>query len=91
LLGLPFFGTHYLFLVENVVASEVMSSVVDWQDRNTAVLFGDGASAAVRAVSDCVETILADWSCQSNTLAPIQEYFLAPKVISRPLLYGDLE
>ena len=56
-----------------------MSSVVDWQDRNTAVLFGDGASAAVRAVSDCVETILADWSCQSNTLAPIQEYFFSPK------------
>jgi len=30
-----------------VVASEVMSSVVDWSDRNTAVLFGDGASAAI--------------------------------------------
>lgn len=30
-----------------VVTSEMMSSIVDWQDRNTAVLFGDGASAAV--------------------------------------------
>lgn len=30
-----------------VIASEALSSAVDWQDRNTAVLFGDGASAAV--------------------------------------------
>ena len=30
-----------------VVGSEVMSRVVDWSDRNTAVLFGDGAGAAV--------------------------------------------
>lgn len=29
------------------VGVEFMSKVVDWQDRNTAVLFGDGASAAV--------------------------------------------
>ena len=35
-----------------VVASEVMSSVVDWQDRNTAVLFGDGASAAVLSATN---------------------------------------
>ena len=30
-----------------VVASEKMSSVIDYQDRNTCVLFGDGAAAAV--------------------------------------------
>jgi len=30
-----------------VVSSEVMTSFVDWQDRNTCVLFGDGAGAAV--------------------------------------------
>ncbi|HXW60474.1 MAG TPA: beta-ketoacyl-ACP synthase III [Myxococcota bacterium] len=35
-----------------VVASESMSSVIDWQDRNTAVLFGDGASAAVVCGND---------------------------------------
>lgn len=33
-----------------VVASEKISSIVDYEDRNTCVLFGDGASAAV--VSD---------------------------------------
>jgi len=30
-----------------VIASEKMSSIVDWNDRSTCVLFGDGAGAAV--------------------------------------------
>jgi 3-oxoacyl-[acyl-carrier-protein] synthase-3 len=30
-----------------VVGTEVLSSVTDWKDRNTCVLFGDGAGAAV--------------------------------------------
>jgi 3-oxoacyl-[acyl-carrier-protein] synthase-3 len=30
-----------------VIGSEVLSSITDWQDRNTCVLFGDGAGAAV--------------------------------------------
>lgn len=30
-----------------VVSTEVMTSFVDWQDRNTCVLFGDGAAAVV--------------------------------------------
>jgi 3-oxoacyl-[acyl-carrier-protein] synthase-3 len=30
-----------------VVATEKMSAIVDWEDRSTAVLFGDGAGAAV--------------------------------------------
>ena len=32
-----------------VVAAEVLSSMIDWQDRSTCVLFGDGAGAAVVA------------------------------------------
>ena len=32
-----------------VIGSEVLSSITDWQDRNTCVLFGDGAGAAVLA------------------------------------------
>jgi 3-oxoacyl-[acyl-carrier-protein] synthase-3 len=30
-----------------IIASEKLSSIVDWKDRNTCVLFGDGAGAAV--------------------------------------------
>lgn len=35
-----------------VIGAEVLSSIVDWQDRNTCVLFGDGAGAAVLAPVD---------------------------------------
>ena len=36
-------GSRYVL----VIGSEVMSSITDWTDRNTCVLFGDGAGAAV--------------------------------------------
>ena len=32
-----------------VIGAEILSSIVDWQDRNTCVLFGDGAGAVVLA------------------------------------------
>lgn len=35
-----------------VIGSEVLSRVVDWQDRNTCVLFGDGAGAVVLEASE---------------------------------------
>ncbi|OQY32193.1 MAG: hypothetical protein B6241_12215 [Spirochaetaceae bacterium 4572_59] len=35
-----------------VVGAEILSSIVNWQDRNTCVLFGDGAGAAVLSVSE---------------------------------------
>lgn len=34
-----------------VIGSEVMSKIVDWNDRNTCVLFGDGAGAVVLGAS----------------------------------------
>ncbi|WP_309382741.1 beta-ketoacyl-ACP synthase III [Cerasicoccus frondis] len=35
-----------------IIGSEKMSSILDWQDRSTCVLFGDGAGAAVLSRSD---------------------------------------
>ena len=42
-----------------VVATEKLSSIVDWKDRNTCVLFGDGAGAAVLQPTDACHGILA--------------------------------
>jgi 3-oxoacyl-[acyl-carrier-protein] synthase III len=42
-------GVHRTILV---VGSEVMSSIVDWKDRRTCVLFGDGAGAVLLQASD---------------------------------------
>lgn len=40
-----------------VVGSEKLSQILDWDDRGTCVLFGDGAGAAVLSVSDDVGII----------------------------------
>jgi 3-oxoacyl-[acyl-carrier-protein] synthase-3 len=42
-------GTHKRALV---VGAEVFSRILDWKDRTTCVLFGDGAGAVVLAASD---------------------------------------
>lgn len=42
-------GTHNTIMV---IGSETMSSIVDWKDRSTCVLFGDGAGALVVRGSD---------------------------------------
>ncbi|MBE0595809.1 MAG: ketoacyl-ACP synthase III [Desulfuromonadales bacterium] len=51
-----------------VIGAEILTRIVDWQDRNTCVLFGDGAGAVVLAPSDGEAGILsthlhADGSC----------------------------
>jgi len=42
-----------------VIGSEVMSAITDWTDRNTCILFGDGAGAAVVSVSEGERGILS--------------------------------
>lgn len=42
-----------------VVGSEVMSTITDWTDRNTCILFGDGAGAAVVSASEGDRGILS--------------------------------
>ncbi|ULA63983.1 MAG: hypothetical protein LZF86_110683 [Nitrospira sp.] len=42
-----------------VIGSEVMSAMTDWTDRNTCILFGDGAGAAVVSASDETRGILS--------------------------------
>lgn len=56
-------GTYKNILV---VASEVMSSLVDWNDRNTAILFGDGASAAVLSATDSETTGFIDFDLYAD-------------------------
>lgn len=48
-------GMHHVL----VVGSEVMSAITDWTDRNTCILFGDGAGAAVVSASDSERGILS--------------------------------
>ncbi len=42
-----------------VLGGEILSKIMDWTDRSTCILFGDGAGAAVVGVSENEEGILA--------------------------------
>jgi len=53
-----------------VVGAEKMSSIVDWQDRSTCVLFGDGAGAAVLKRSH-KKGILSSFMRSDGTLAEL--------------------
>ena len=52
-----------------IVGAEKMSSIVDWQDRSTCVLFGDGAGAAVLRRAKHHKGILSAYMRSDGTLA----------------------
>lgn len=54
-----------------VIASEKMTSIVDWQDRSTCVLFGDGAGATVLQRSRHHKGILSSFMRSDGTLAEL--------------------
>jgi 3-oxoacyl-[acyl-carrier-protein] synthase-3 len=54
-----------------VVSTEKMSSIVDWQDRSTCVLFGDGAGAVVLRRGDGKRGILAHHHRSDGRLADL--------------------
>jgi 3-oxoacyl-[acyl-carrier-protein] synthase-3 len=54
-----------------VVSAEKMSSIVDWTDRSTCVLFGDGAGAAVLQRSKHGKGIMSSFIRSDGTLAEL--------------------
>ena len=54
-----------------VVGSEKMSAIVDWQDRATCVLFGDGSGAAVMRRARHHKGILSAYMRSDGTLADL--------------------
>jgi 3-oxoacyl-[acyl-carrier-protein] synthase-3 len=66
--GLIATGSHETALV---VGAEKMSAIVDWTDRSTCVLFGDGAGAAVLQRSKQGKGILSSFIRSDGTLAEL--------------------
>ncbi|MBL9104293.1 MAG: ketoacyl-ACP synthase III [Myxococcales bacterium] len=54
-----------------VVGAEAMSKVVDWNDRSTCVLFGDGAGAAILGPGDGTTGVLGSAWGADGTLARV--------------------
>ncbi len=50
-----------------VIGAEVLSRIVDWQDRNTCVLFGDGAGAVVLEALDGAHSLLSTHTFSNGT------------------------
>ena len=53
-----------------IVGAEKISSILDWSDRTTSVLFGDGAGAAVLSISDNPEVGILDSIARSDGSDP---------------------
>ena len=51
-----------------VIGSDAMSKILDWSDRSTSVLFGDGAGAVVLQKFDNSDGKLDDWGLLSNVI-----------------------
>jgi 3-oxoacyl-[acyl-carrier-protein] synthase-3 len=54
-----------------VLGAEKLTSIMDWQDRSTAVLFGDGAGAAVLTKGDGSRGIVSSYLKSDGTLAEL--------------------
>lgn len=54
-----------------VIGAEKMSSILDWKDRSTCVLFGDGAGAAVLQATDAPRGILTSVLGSDGTLSDL--------------------
>src|SRR4029079_13437444 len=66
--GLIAAGTHETALV---VSAEKMSAIVDWTDRSTCVLFGDGSGAAVVQRAKHGKGVLSTFTRSDGTLAEL--------------------
>jgi 3-oxoacyl-[acyl-carrier-protein] synthase-3 len=54
-----------------VISTEKMSAIVDWDDRSTAVLFGDGAGAAVVKRTDNGRGLISSFNRSDGNLAEL--------------------
>ncbi|MFC1562426.1 beta-ketoacyl-ACP synthase III [candidate division KSB1 bacterium] len=54
-----------------VIGTEILSSITNWKDRNTSILFGDGAGACVMKKSDGKKGILGTYIKSDGTLSEL--------------------
>lgn len=68
-----------------VIGSEAMSRIIDWQDRSTCVLFGDGAGALILSASDTPGIISSHLHAQGK----YQDLLFLPNNMAAPALRND--
>ena len=58
-----------------VIGADSMSKLLNWEDRTTSVLFGDGAGAVILQKYDTKKYNLEDWGILSNALFTDGNYY----------------
>jgi 3-oxoacyl-[acyl-carrier-protein] synthase III len=72
-----------------VIGAELISPFMDWNDRNVAVLFGDGAAAVVLEASDREEGVLAEkLGCDAEAREILRVEGMGGRYANRGVLYG---
>ncbi|MEA1915572.1 MAG: beta-ketoacyl-ACP synthase III [Campylobacterota bacterium] len=63
-----------------IIGAEKLSSIVDYTDRTTCMLFGDGAGAAVISATDDKDEAILDVQCSAD--GSLQDFLLTPGIQS---------
>lgn len=75
-----------------VIGGELISSLMDWSNRNVSVLFGDGCAAVVLQATAIEEGVLADkLGCYGDVRGILQVHGMGTRYANRGWVLGDTE
>jgi len=72
-----------------IVGAEKLSNIVDYTDRTTCMLFGDGAGSAVISATDQKQEAIVDINCSSD--GSMKDFLLTPGVSSEEAMYMQMK
>jgi 3-oxoacyl-[acyl-carrier-protein] synthase-3 len=75
-----------------VIGGELISHLMDWENRNVAVLFGDGCAAVVLQPTDADEGVLADkLGCYGEVREILQVHGIGQRYANQDWVLGDTQ
>jgi len=75
-----------------VIGGELISPMMDWMNRNVAILFGDGCAAVVLQATDREEGVLADrLGCDGDVRGILQVHGMGSNYANRDWVLGDTD
>ena len=75
-----------------VIGGELISSLMDWSNRNVSVLFGDGCAAVVLEATEREEGVLADkLGCYGDVRGILQVHGMGTRYANQGWVLGDTE
>lgn len=72
-----------------IVGAEKLSNIVDYTDRTTCMLFGDGAGAAVISATQNKDEAIVDISCSAD--GSMKDLLMTPGVASEEAMYMQMK